>query len=140
MLTIKKLNKWANSHTSLPMDLIRILLGSFLIYKGIDFSTHTGYLYEILNPVDEYLGKVVLVHYITMAHLTGGILIIIGLLTRVAAAVQVPALVGAVLINFIGVMSTSNLIMAIAVLTITLFFVFYGSGKHSVDYALKMQV
>ena len=140
MLTIKKLNKWANSHTSLPLDLIRILLGSFLIYKGINFSTHTEYLYDILNPLDEYLGKVFLVHYVTMAHMTGGILIIIGLLTRVAAIIQVPALIGAVLINFIGVMSTGNLATAFAVLVITLFFVFYGSGKHSVDYALKMQV
>ncbi len=140
MLTIKKLNKWANSHTSLPLDLIRILLGSFLIYKGINFSTHTEYLYDILNPLDEYLGKVFLVHYVTMAHMTGGILIIIGLLTRVAAAIQIPALVGAVLINFIGVMNAGNLVTALVVLAISIFFVFYGSGKHSVDYALKMQV
>lgn len=140
MDTIKKLNKWANSHTSLPIDLLRIVLGAFIFYKGMNFSVHTDYLYEILNPLDEWLGTVMIVHYVTMAHLAGGILIIIGLITRVAVLVQIPALVGAVLINFIGVMNPTNLIAALVVLAACLFFLVYGSGKHSVDYVLKMQM
>jgi len=140
MDTIKKLNKWANSHTSLPLDILRIVLGAFIFYKGMNFSVHTDYLYEILNPLDEWLGTVMIVHYVTMAHLAGGILIIIGLITRVAVLVQIPALIGAVLINFIGVMNPTNLIAAIVVLVACLFFLVYGSGKHSVDYVLKMQM
>lgn len=140
MDAIKKLNKWANSHTSLPLDILRIVLGAFIFYKGMNFSVHTNYLYEILNPLDEWLGTVMIVHYVTMAHLAGGILIIIGLITRVAVLVQVPALIGAVLINFIGVMDPTNLIAAIVVLLACLFFLVYGSGKHSVDYVLKMQM
>lgn len=140
MDTIKKLNKWANSHTSLPLDILRIVLGAFIFYKGMNFSVHTNYLYEILNPLDEWLGTVMIVHYVTMAHLAGGILIIIGLITRVAVLVQIPALIGAVFINFIGVMDPTNLIAAIVVLLACLFFLVYGSGKHSVDYVLKMQM
>jgi len=140
MDTIKKLNKWANSHTSLPLDGLRILLGAFIFYKGMTFSVHTNYLYEILNPLDEWIGTVMIVHYVTMAHLAGGILIIIGLITRLAVLVQIPALVGAVLINFVGVMNSTNLLSATVVLLVCLFFVAYGSGKHSVDYVLKMQM
>ncbi len=140
MDTIKKLNKWANSHTSFALDIFRIVLGAFIFYKGMNFSVHTNYLYEILNPLDEWLGTVMIVHYVTMAHLAGGILIVIGLITRVAVLAQIPALIGAVLINFIGVMNPVNLIAALVVLLACLFFTFYGSGKHSVDYVLKMQM
>ncbi|GJM30314.1 MAG: hypothetical protein DHS20C17_29490 [Cyclobacteriaceae bacterium] len=140
MDTIKRLNKWANSHTSLPLDLLRILLGAFIFYKGMTFSVHTNYLYEILNPLDEWLGTVIIVHYVTMAHLAGGILIIIGLITRIAVLVQIPALIGAVLINFMGVMDATNLIAATIVLVACVFFLAYGSGRHSVDYVLKMQM
>ena len=140
MDTIKNLNKWANSHTSLPLDLIRIVLGAFIFYKGVNFSVHTSYLYDILNPLDEWMGTVMIVHYVTMAHLAGGILIVIGLITRVAVLVQIPVLIGAILINFIGVMNTTNLIASFVVFFACLFFLVYGSGKHSVDYALKMQM
>ena len=140
MDTIRKLNKWANSHTNLPLDILRVVLGGFLIYKGIDFTAHSNNLYEILNPLDEYIGTVLIVHYVTMAHLAGGILIVIGLITRVAVAAQIPVLVGAILINFIGVMNVPNLITALIAFLLCLFFMVYGSGKHSVDYALKMQM
>ena len=140
MDTIKKLNKWANSRTSLPLDLLRIVLGAFIFYKGVNFSVHTNYLYDILNPLDEWLGTVIIVHYVTMAHLAGGVLIIIGLITRVAVLAQIPVLIGAILINFIGVMNTTNLIASSIVFIACLFFMVYGSGKHSVDYTLKMQM
>jgi len=140
MDTIRKLNKWANSHTFLPVDIIRVVLGGFLIFKGVDFTAHSNNLYEILNPLDEYIGTVLIVHYVTMAHLAGGILIVIGLITRVAVAVQIPVLLGAIIINFVGVMNATNLITALVVLLLCCFFVVYGSGKHSVDYALKMQM
>ena len=140
MDTIRKLNKWANSHTNLPLDILRVILGGFLIYKGIDFTAHSNHLYEILNPLDEYIGTVLIVHYVTMAHLAGGILIVIGLITRVAVAVQIPVLLGAILINFIGTMHVPSLITALVAFLLCLFFMVYGSGKHSVDYALKMQM
>ena len=140
MDTIKKLNKWANSHTSLPLDLVRIVLGAFLFSKGVNFSVHTNYLYDILNPLDEWLGIVMIVHYVTMAHLAGGILIVIGLITRVAVLVQIPVLIGAILINFIGEMDVTNLVASSVVFLACLFFTAYGSGRHSVDYVLKMQM
>ena len=49
MATIKQLNKWANAHTSYPLDLVRIALGVFLFIKGATFITHKHYLSELLS-------------------------------------------------------------------------------------------
>ena len=37
---IKKLNKWANAHTYLSLDLIRVLLGVVFFVKGIEFMSN----------------------------------------------------------------------------------------------------
>ncbi len=84
-------------------------------------------------------GEMMAIHYVVPAHFIGGILIIVGLLTRWAVIAQIPILIGAVIINFAGEMSTNNLILAITALLLCIFFAFYGSGKHSVDKYLKMQ-
>jgi uncharacterized membrane protein YphA (DoxX/SURF4 family) len=136
---IKSLNKWANAHTYYPLDLVRIFLGAFLFYKGIDFMGNTGILMDLLKPINSMVDGMVLVHYVAPAHFVGGILIVFGLLTRWAIVAQLPILVVAILINFLGVMNTSNLLVAIAILVLCIFFLIYGSGKHSVDKYLKME-
>lgn len=139
-MTIKSLNKWANAHTSYPLDLLRIALGVFFFLKGVQFISQTQMLTELIAPLKGYGGVMLLLHYIAPAHLVGGVLIAFGLLTRWALIAQVPILLGAVLINFIGPLSWGNLFLAIVVLAITAFFIYYGSGKHSLDYYFKMQV
>jgi hypothetical protein len=49
-------------------------------------------------------------------------------------------LIGAFVINFTGEMVLENLIQATIALTAAVFFVVYGSGKHSVDYNLKLNM
>ncbi len=82
----------------------------------------------------------IIYQYVTMVHLGGGLLIIFGLLTRIAVAVQIPILMGAVAVNFLFVMNSQNLIEASVVLLLSLFFVIVESGKHSADYNLKMEM
>lgn len=79
-------------------------------------------------------------HYVVFAHLTGGLFIVLGLLTRLSIAIQLPIVLGAVAINFIGEMDVSNLIQAVLVLIFSVYFLFAGSGKISVDYRLKMEM
>lgn len=138
MLSIKSLNKWANAHTYYPLDLLRVALGVFLFIKGIGFIAQTQTLIELLEPLRGFAGTMLTVHYVAFAHLVGGLLIAFGLLTRWAIAVQIPILMGAIMINFVGVMSGARLFEASIVLLISLFFLLYGSGKHSVDYYMKM--
>ncbi len=138
MKLIVKLNKWANARTNLPLDILRILLGGFLFYKGVDFIGHTDYLMEILSPVKTYGAAIVIVHYVAMTHLMGGLMIMFGLLTRLAVITQIPIIMGAVAINFVGNMDVNNVILATTVLLVAGFFLIYGSGKHSADYELQM--
>lgn len=139
MDTIKTLNKWANGHTYFPLDLLRVALGIFLFIKGISFMADSMMLLQLFKPMENMVGGMIVVHYVAPAHFIGGVLIAFGLLTRWAIIAQLPILIGAILINFVGEMHTSNLILAIAILLICSFFLLYGSGKHSLDYYFKMQ-
>ena len=139
MGTIKTLNKWANAHTYLPLDLLRVALGVFLFIKGISFMSDTAMLMELFKPMHSLAGGMMIVHYVAPAHFLGGILIAFGLLTRWAIIAQLPILIGAIAINFIGEMNSNNLLLAIITLAICAFFLLYGSGKHSCDYYFKMQ-
>lgn len=139
MGTLKHLNKWANSHTYYPLDLIRIGLGGFIFYKGLYFMSNSLVLAELIEPLKNYVGEVILLHYVVPAHLIGGILIIFGLLTRWALIAQVPVLIGAVIINILGIMNLLNFVTASIILLLSVFFIIYGSGKHSADYYFKME-
>lgn len=139
MKTVVQLNKWANAHTNVFTDVLRIATGLFLLFKGLQFSFQTNYLSDIIK--NSTLGSgLFLEHYIAMAHIAGGLLVAMGLLTRWSLIVQLPIFLGAILINFIGVMNMSNLIQAFAVLAASLFFIIYGSGKHSADHELRMNM
>ncbi|AEV33902.1 putative membrane protein [Owenweeksia hongkongensis DSM 17368] len=139
MATIKSLNKWANAHTYYPLDLLRIGLGIFLLIKGVLFIGDSHTLSDLAAPLQGFGGFMLLIHYVAPAHLIGGILIIFGLLTRWAVIAQLPILFGAIIINFIGPMDVGNLFSSVLVMGLCMFFTVYGSGKHSVDYNLKMQ-
>jgi putative oxidoreductase len=131
---ILKLNRWANAHTNYGIDALRVILGAFLIYKGI-FFMGSNYADNMVDSGGSYL---FLIHYIAMAHLAGGVLIAIGLITRYSALVQVPILIGALVVNFTGSFNMSNFVQAFVALVLSVFFVIYGSGKHSVDHQLRM--
>lgn len=141
MELIKKLNKWANSHTYYPIDILRIALGGFLVYKGIYFFQNSSYLEGLLVDInfDSFSALMWSVHVIGLFHFVGGLMIVFGLLTRLSLIVQLPIFIGAVAINFINTVDPQNLLEASIVLVVSIFFLFYGSGKHSVDYDLKME-
>jgi putative oxidoreductase len=142
MNNVKSLNKWANRHTYLTVDLIRMALGVFLFVKGITFITNSQYLSDLISPIDNIEGGMYgwfIIHYIASAHFLGGIMIFFGLLTRWAIIAQLPILLGAIVINFMGEMHHQNLLQAIIVFGLCVFFTFYGSGKNSADYFFKMQ-
>ncbi|GIZ08234.1 DoxX family protein [Flavobacterium sp. UMI-01] len=139
MNNVKSLNKWANAHTYLSIDLVRIALGVFLFMKGVEFITNIQYLVDLISPIDKIGGGMFLVHYIAPAHMIGGIMIVFGLLTRWAITAQLPILLGAVIVNIMGDMPSQNLLIAVLTLAVCIFFMFYGSGKNSADYYFKMQ-
>lgn len=140
MQAITRWNRWANAHTNYITDGLRVLFGGFLIFKGALFMQHAGYLPLILTIVSGRGNYTFLVHFITLAHLCGGALIVLGLVTRFVSLVNLFILAGAVTVNFIGAMHLFSLVEATIAFFICAFFVFYGSGKHSVDKALRLHV
>ncbi|WP_264521596.1 DoxX family protein [Flavobacterium sp. N1994] len=137
--SVKGLNKWANSHSTLWFDAGRITLGLFLIYKGGYFISNNRGFEDVIAPISNFLGGMLTFHYIAAAHIMGGIMITFGLLTRWALIAQLPILIGAVLLNFIGEMNVMNLLIATITLGFSIFYTIYGSGKHSADYYFKME-
>ncbi len=136
MNTIQKLNHWADTHNSVWIDFIRFALGIFILIKGIIFATDLEALNTIVMKSKFDFVAAGLVHYVVFAHLVGGLLIAIGLVTRVAVLFQLPILLGAVIFinadkGFFAV--NSELSVSVVVLALLIFFLFYGSGKYSID-------
>ena len=138
MDTVKSLNKWANRHTSYPIDLLRIALGVFLFFKGISFIGANQDVADAFSPFANFSGGMFILTYVVSAHIMGGIMIAFGLLTRWAIWAQLPIFVGAVIVSLLGYGNTTNLLMAVVTLMVCIFFLAYGSGRHSADYYFKM--
>lgn len=133
-------NRWANAHTNLLIDALRILFGAFLFFKGLFCLQQTDYLTSLLQIAGGPGAYYILLYYVAAAHLVGGFFMVFGFLTRLDALLQLPALVGAVTINFIGAMNPSGLMQATLCSFIGVFFFFYGSGRHSVDYRWQLHM
>lgn len=136
---VKSLNKWANSHTNYTIDLLRIALGVFLFFKGISFITSSQSVSDEFDTLSNFTGGMFIFHYVASAHIMGGVMIVFGLLTRWAIWAQLPILVGAVIVSFMGTPNILNVILATLTFVVCLFFLAYGSGKHSADYYFKLQ-
>lgn len=137
MNTIHKVETWADAHHPAWVDILRFGLGAFLIVKGLMFAGNLDGLIGRINFTEAYAAGGI-AHYIVMAHVMGGLLIAIGLVTRVAVAFQLPILIGALI--FAGVSENYNygeLWQAIIVLALLVVFFIYGSGKWSADEWLK---
>lgn len=138
MEQIVKLNKWANAHTNILVDIFRVALGVFLFYKGMFFAQNTEYLSQVAQPFGLEQWSFFMVHLIPMLHIAGGALITIGLLTRLVVAIHIPILLGAAIVSMSGANEPLIIVQAVASLVLCIFFFVYGSGKHSADYKMKM--
>ena len=137
MGTIKPWDKWADAHSHYSLDVLRVALGVFLFVKGVSFMSNLDLFMSMMRPYQDLPGSWIILHYVAAAHFVGGFFIVIGLLTRWAVGFQIPILFGAIMTNFLGEMIPANLITAIIVLLVCVFFFVYGSGRFSLDAYLK---
>jgi uncharacterized membrane protein YphA (DoxX/SURF4 family) len=137
MNLLQRIDRWGERHHPRWLDGIRVLLGVFLFYKGVVFIQNINALKAV---IDESPWLTVmsfwLAHYIVFAHLLGGVLIIFGLLTRVAVLAQIPILLGALFFvhtstGLFNVHEGTGL--SILVLLLLVFFLVEGSGPISFD-------
>lgn len=90
---------WAEAHPKFWLDLVRIYLGVGLFIRGVLLfaSPRADFVTELLQRTGQpWLLTAAVLHYIAIAHLVGGLMLVFGLLTRIAAVAQLPVLIGAV--------------------------------------------
>jgi uncharacterized membrane protein YphA (DoxX/SURF4 family) len=134
MATLKNLEIWGDTHHPRWLDLIRIALGVFIFWKAVFFIQNPEVLYGIMKTVHlEFLAA----HIVIPLHLFGGLLIAVGLITRIASLVQLPiagaALAATIISGTMGFEFWSSLI----VLLLLILFLIVGSGKWSLEYYLR---
>ena len=138
MAILHQLDKWSTTHPKLLL-LLRAALGVALVSKGISFMSDIMSLKALLAQsgfgfLPDWIALV-----ITWIHLLCGFLITIGLFTRLAAIIQIPILIGAVIINLSGgiFMPGSELLFSLVILALLVFFLFEGGGELSLDDFIK---
>ena len=131
---------WLDHHKEAAYDLLRIYLGIGLFVRGILLILNPSNSVEALTGTVETTDAFVsaaLLHYVALAHLFGGALMAIGLLTRLAALVQLPILLGAVFLIHVqdGLLAAGQSLEFSALVLVLLVLVFlFGSGRWSADY------
>ena len=143
MNSLQRLDAWNERQQLNAILVLRLALGLLLLFKGLHFISHTPELEALLanGPFTEEAQW--LAGYVTWSHLFGGVMIMLGLLTRIAVLIQLPVLIGAVF--FInaghGIMTVdAQLGLSIIVLVLLIFFLWAGGGAISMDRYLKTKL
>lgn len=139
---IPALVQWIKTHENDFFDFVRIYLGIGLFVKAIYFMLHRDYLFALMQDAGTlWFAPAVVIHYVIPAHLIGGFLLTIGLLTRLAALAQIPILVGAVfyihLPKMVSMEPRQNLEFSALVLFLIVLIFLRGAGRYSVDWHLS---
>lgn len=139
MNTLKRFEHWGDTHHPKWVDIIRISLGVFLCYKGIDFLRNMGVMNDLLGRHLSFGSFAIIMvgHYIVFAHILGGIFLAAGVLTRFACLIQIPILIGAlIMVNWSQDMLRpySQLLLTIVVLLLLIYFLIAGNGKWAVNF------
>ena len=83
---MQRLEIWGDHHHPKWLDMLRIALGVFLCFKGIEFARNMHLVEDMMTrrvPFSGFL-LIILSHYILFAHIAGGFMLATGLLTRLA--------------------------------------------------------
>ena len=134
---IQRIETWGDRHHPKWLDILRILLGLIITWRGVVFVSNTQDLQQLIAESRFEQVSFWLAHYVAFAHLVGGILIVVGLITRIAVIFQIPILLGAVLFfntkSGIFTENSTEWWFSMLVLFLLIFFLVEGSGPWSID-------
>ena len=123
---------WLDKNSNIAYSLIRIFFGAALLVRGIVFVSNPNAIIELAGTEKLYWWY----SYITIAHLIGGTMLLVGFFTRLSAFIQIPILFGAVFIIHLseGLLANGQSLelSALVLLLLTVYFLF-GSGTISLD-------
>ncbi|MFZ0456616.1 MAG: DoxX family protein [Ignavibacteriaceae bacterium] len=140
MNTIIRAENWADHHHPGWMDPLRIILGLFLIVKGIMLVGNSDLIVaSILNIKMQFIAFFAAMYAIGFL-LVGGLLIMSGLLTRIIALFELPILILEIFfVHLPMVFAPVNYDLSYSIITLSLliFFLFFGSGPLSAERLLQ---
>src|SRR5258708_3434665 len=134
MNLVQRVEHWGDTHHPQWLDIVRILLGVFLCYKGVDFLMNMGSMLSLMTNKMNFgsFAFTMMSNYIAFAHILGGVLLILGVLTRFAWLIQIPILLGAIFfVNTDLYRPFSALLLPIVVLLLLIAFLILGNGRLS---------
>ena len=132
MNLVQRVEHWGDTHHPQWLDIVRILLGVFLCYKGVDFLMNMGTMLALITNKMSFgsFSSMMMSNYIAFAHILGGVLLIMGVLTRFACLLQIPILIGAIFfVNNDLYRPFSDLLIPVVTLLLLITFLIVGNGK-----------
>lgn len=118
------------------MDALRILLGLFLVIKGVLFLEQNADVAYFFTSGQEAIATGNAALLTSIVHIVGGVMIATGFLTRLALLCQFPIIIGGML--FVNPQRGINLdlteiLVTVLITGLLLFFMIVGPGRYSVD-------
>lgn len=133
---LQRIEHWGDIHHPKWIDMLRMLLGIFLFFKGVEFAHNSGQFTSMLENQMRFSTFMVLIvhHYIIFAHVAGGFFIAAGLLTRLACVIQIPVVLGAIFFGGFSLFEPfSQIWLALLILFLLIFFIVEGNGPWSLE-------
>jgi uncharacterized membrane protein YphA (DoxX/SURF4 family) len=136
MLSTERSNifKEAKLPNKIIILLLRVILGGALFIKGVDFIRNKVILHQVIAETNLLEKFSVLEAVIPWIHLLGGLLIIIGMYTRLVIFIQIPLVIGAIIVLY----NTKNssfysmeMIFAVIILIMLFIYLKFGDGFYS---------
>jgi len=141
MRRILKIRDALDAERDLYVDVLRMFVGALTFGMGVSFATHPGNAMDLFaNPTWGPVTRAGLGGLVDIALLAGGAMLAIGLITRAAAAVQLPVVIASVFVepSMHGAGSIGPYALFAMLLTAVLtMLMFHGGGRWSVDEALN---
>ena len=136
MSTYRRVVDWISDTREVSLDVVRVYLGVGLFVRGILFISKSQGIETLVDLSTFSMASAAVAHYVTFAHLLGGLMLAVGLLTRLAALLQIPVLVGAVFLVHLqdGLLAADQSLEFSALVLFLLVVVFvFGPGPWSAD-------
>ena len=135
---------WLREHADLFPDLVRIYLGCGLVVKAFFLMNHRDYLQQMIGNSDaSWMGGATIAQYVILAHLFGGAMLALGMVTRLAALAQLPVVFGAIFALYLplyaNVEPRQQLEYTGLVAFLLALFSVFGAGRLSLDYYITRQ-
>lgn len=137
---ITEIGHYGETHHPVWLDLLRMALGMAIFIKGILFINNPQALVDILGKSRISGWTFIVQHHVAFTYLVGGILIGIGLITRIAIIFEIPVFFGSLFcyITQTGFFSVySDFAFSLIVFVLLLFFLIFGPGRWSMDFSMK---